>query len=71
MSENTKLAIKRLMPVLYVAAIVIGFTISQRTGLIVLIVAAVLWPTAWRLLRPAGPAPEGARRRARNRQRDR
>jgi hypothetical protein len=71
MNANRKLIIRRLVPALYVLAMIIGFLVSETAGIVVVIVAGLLSAVAWQYLGRTSPAPEGSGQRPRNRQRNR
>jgi hypothetical protein len=70
MNANTKRTIRRLIPLIYVIAMIAGFLVNDAVGLIVVIVAGLLSAVAWGGLGGSSPLSAGARRRSRDRQRD-
>ena len=59
------------IPVLYAAAILIGFLINAKTGVIVAIGGAVVASALYTIIGRATATPENARRPPRNRNRGR
>ncbi len=70
MNANTKRTIRRLIPLIYVIAMIVGFLVNDTVGLIVVIVAGLLSAVAWGGLGGGNPLGAGASRRSRDRQRD-
>jgi hypothetical protein len=67
MNANTKRTVRRIIPLIYIIAMIVGFLVSDTVGLIVVIVAGLLSAVAWGGL--GGHNPVSARR-SRDRQRD-